>query len=147
MPTSLMAGLNNSQLNMENPTMFSPSRSVVGNQGRGIPQTLTNTSILSLRQQMDESNHEMVNTLTQQLGIVINPLIQNTNDSYQMLTNQMSQIADFFGAPHNNNQFDRFKCRCLFKRYRCLITQESKLLYYPLFGFSTATASFAVPAS
>jgi hypothetical protein len=115
MPTSLMAGLNNSQLNMENPTMFSPSRSVVGNQGRGIPQTLTNTSILSLRQQMDESNHEMVNTLTQQLGIVINPLIQNTNDSYQMLTNQMSQIADFFGAPQSNNQFDRFKCRCLFK--------------------------------
>ncbi|GAU34949.1 hypothetical protein TSUD_312800 [Trifolium subterraneum] len=33
------------------------------------------------------------------LGTVINPLIQNTNDSYQMLTNQMSRMADFFGAP------------------------------------------------
>eukprot|EP00256_Glycine_max_P055100 XP_014622121.1 uncharacterized protein LOC102661556 [Glycine max] len=48
---------------------------------------------------MDESNHDMVNMLTQQIGTVINPLIQNTNDSYQMLTNQISRIADFFGAP------------------------------------------------
>eukprot|EP00256_Glycine_max_P066604 XP_025981199.1 uncharacterized protein LOC100802634 [Glycine max] len=99
MPTSLMAGLQNSQPNIENLNMSSPSGSVAGNQGRVIPQHLTNTSVLSLRQQMDESNHDMVNMLTQQIGTVINPLIQNTNDSYQMLTNQISRIADFFGAP------------------------------------------------
>jgi len=34
---------------------------------------------------MDESNHEMVNMLTQQIGTVFNSLIQNTNQSYQML--------------------------------------------------------------
>jgi hypothetical protein len=84
---------------MEIPNMFSPSGSGVVNQQRVIPQNLTNTSVLAIRQQMDDSNHEMVNMLTQQLGTVINPLIQNTNDSYQMLTNQMSRMADFFGAP------------------------------------------------
>ncbi|KAK2444904.1 hypothetical protein QL285_015894 [Trifolium repens] len=100
MPTTMMQGLHTHQAFTENQSgMFSPSTSVVGNQGAGVPQTLTNTSVLSLRQQMDESNHDMVNTLTQQLGTVINPLIHNTNDSYQMLTNQMSRIADFFGAP------------------------------------------------
>ncbi|WJX53646.1 hypothetical protein P8452_39618 [Trifolium repens] len=53
---------------------------------------------------MDESNHDMVNILTQQIGTVINPLIQNTNDSYQMLAYQMGRIADFFGTPSFQNQ-------------------------------------------
>ncbi|MCI42228.1 hypothetical protein A2U01_0063464 [Trifolium medium] len=48
---------------------------------------------------MDESNHDMVNLLTHQIGIVFNHLIQSTNDSYQMLAYQMSRIADFFGTP------------------------------------------------
>jgi hypothetical protein len=54
---------------------------------------------MSLWQQMDESNHEMVNLLTQQIGTVFNPLIQSTNDSYNMLAHQMGRIADFFGTP------------------------------------------------
>ncbi|MCI13231.1 hypothetical protein A2U01_0034347, partial [Trifolium medium] len=87
MPTTMMDNLHNYQ-HMENPNAgFSPSTSVVGN--RAIPQALNTSSVLSLRQQMDESNHEMVNTLTQQLGTVFNPLINNTNDSYQILANQM----------------------------------------------------------
>jgi len=45
---------------------------------------------------MDESTHEMVNMLTQQIGTVFNPLIQNTNQSYQALATQMGRIADFF---------------------------------------------------
>jgi hypothetical protein len=53
------------------------------------PTPLTTASVLSLRQQMDESNHDMVNLLTQQIGTFFNPLIQNTNDSYQMLAYQM----------------------------------------------------------
>ena len=39
--------------------------------------TLTTNSLVSMRQQMDESNHGMVNMLTQQIGIVFHPLIQN----------------------------------------------------------------------
>ncbi|WJX94328.1 hypothetical protein P8452_75757 [Trifolium repens] len=65
---------------------------------RVTPTPLTTASVLSLRQQMDESNHDMVNLLTQQIGTVFNPLIQNTNDSYQMLAYQMGRIADFFGT-------------------------------------------------
>lgn len=48
---------------------------------------------------MDESNHYMVNMLTQQIGIVFNPLIQNTNYTYQQLAHQMGRIAYLFGAP------------------------------------------------
>lgn len=50
-------------------------------------------------QQKDDSNHDMVNMLNQKIGTVFNPLTQNTNDSYQQLAYQMSQIADFFGTP------------------------------------------------
>ncbi|KAK2416752.1 hypothetical protein QL285_039119 [Trifolium repens] len=71
---------------------------------RVTPTPLTTTSVLSLRQQMDESNHDMVNLLTQQIGTVFNPLIQNTNDSYQMLAYQMGRIADFFGTPTPQTQ-------------------------------------------
>ena len=41
----------------------------------------------------------MVNLLTRQMGTIFNPLIQNTNHSYQKLANQMTQIADIFRAP------------------------------------------------
>src|ERR1044072_4908780 len=53
---------------------------------------------------MDESNHDMVNTLTQQIGDVFNPLITNTNNSYQLLAQQMGRIADFLGAPLPHNR-------------------------------------------
>ncbi|XP_050898024.1 uncharacterized protein LOC127104928 [Lathyrus oleraceus] len=48
---------------------------------------------------MNESNHDMVNTITQQMGTIFNPLIQNTNQSYQQLATQINRIVDFFGAP------------------------------------------------
>jgi len=52
-----------------------------------------------LRQQMDKSNHEMVNLLIQQIGTMFNPLIRDTNRSYQALTTQMGRIADLFAPP------------------------------------------------
>jgi hypothetical protein len=59
----------------------------------------------ALRQQMDESNHDMVNALTQQIGTVFNPVLQTANDNYLLLANQMGRMADFFGAPDApNNQ-------------------------------------------
>lgn len=48
---------------------------------------------------MDESNLEMVNTLTQQMGSTFNHLITNTNQTYELLANQMGRISDFFGTP------------------------------------------------
>src|ERR1044072_6703996 len=68
------------------------------NQNTLLPPITTN-SVQVLRQIMDESNHEMVNTLTKQIGDVFNPLINNTNNSYQLLAQQMGRIAEFFGTP------------------------------------------------
>ena len=36
---------------------------------------------MALRQQMEDTNHEMVNMLTQKIGMVFNPLIQQTHNS------------------------------------------------------------------
>lgn len=55
--------------------------------------------MVSIRQQKDESKHEMINMLTHQIGTIFNPLIQNTNHSYQLLANKMGRIANFFSAP------------------------------------------------
>jgi len=44
---------------------------------------------MALRQQMEDSNHELVSMLTQLLGKMFNPLIQQTGNSYQTLTDQM----------------------------------------------------------
>jgi hypothetical protein len=71
---------------------------------------------------MEDCNHEMVNLLTQQIGTLFNPLIQETHNSYlafsdQMfnpliqethnsylaLSHQMGRIADFFGSPPTRN--------------------------------------------
>lgn len=47
---------------------------------------------------MNESNHDLVNQLTQKIGTVFNSLIQNTKMSYQQLTLQMGQIVVMFEA-------------------------------------------------
>lgn len=85
--------------------------STIGNHSRTIPPhmgmgfgsqempTFTVNFVMAMRQQMDESNHDMVNTLIQQMGTIFNPLIRNTNQSCQQLTTQMNQIDDFFGTP------------------------------------------------
>ncbi|KAK2450508.1 hypothetical protein QL285_009621 [Trifolium repens] len=98
MPTTTMASLYNWP-SIEN----SPSSSAMGNRGNSL--NLTNNSMNALRQQMDESNHDMVNALTQQIGTVFNPVLQTANDNYLLLANQMGRMADFFGAPDApNNQ-------------------------------------------
>ena len=66
-------------------------------------QSFTNASLNALRQQMEETNHEMVSLVTQQVGAVINALIRDTNNSYQVLSVQMERIADFIGAPAVRN--------------------------------------------
>lgn len=59
----------------------------------------TSSSIVVMRQQMDESNHEMVHMLTQQTGTILRPLIQDSTQSYQQLATQMTRIGYFWGAP------------------------------------------------
>lgn len=61
--------------------------------------TFTSSFVIVVRQQMDESNHEMVHMLTQQMVTILRPLIQDSIQSYQQLATQMTRIGDFFGAP------------------------------------------------
>ncbi|XP_058725145.1 uncharacterized protein LOC131596500 [Vicia villosa] len=105
MPTSMMVGLHT------NPSMYSDSMMATGTsmnlESRPtwvgyMPQSspsLNTTSTLSIRQQIDESNHDMVNAITQQIGTIFTPMINNTNHSYEMLAGQMARIAEFFGTP------------------------------------------------
>ena len=72
--------------------------------GRNAPQILTTYSMITLRQQKDESNHDMVSMLTQQIGTIFNPLIQNTNQSYQVLATQMGRIAYLFAPVQPGHQ-------------------------------------------
>lgn len=106
MPTPMMANLHNVTSTLVDPVvnMFSPvqgSRSPLNNMGRINPplgmgfstQQMLNFTINSaavLRWQMDESNHEMVHMLSQKMGTIFNPLIQNTTQTNQHMVAQMT---------------------------------------------------------
>ncbi|XP_058741652.1 uncharacterized protein LOC131614039 [Vicia villosa] len=60
--------------------------------------------LFQMGQQIDESNHEMVNALTQQIVTIFTPMINNTNQSYEILAGLMARIEDFFGAPPQPNR-------------------------------------------
>ncbi|XP_050875138.1 uncharacterized protein LOC127078750 [Lathyrus oleraceus] len=61
--------------------------------------TLSNTSIAALRQQMDDSNHELVNMLTNQMGTVFNNVIQESAKTNRQVANQLTRLCNFLGAP------------------------------------------------
>ena len=100
-PASYMAGLQinssafSENLNATLHPLFDPGVNVPV---RNAQQSLTNTSLMALRQQMEDSNHDMVNMLTRKIGTMFNPLVQDTNNRYQALYAQMERIANFFGA-------------------------------------------------
>ena len=48
---------------------------------------------------MDHNNHDMVNMLSQQIVTVLNQLVQITNDSFRLLTDQMTRIGDAMAIP------------------------------------------------
>lgn len=60
---------------------------------------ILNNTLIALRQQMDHSNHNMVNMLSQQITIVLNPSVQMTNDSFQLLDEQVIRIGDDKAIP------------------------------------------------
>ncbi|XP_050890253.1 uncharacterized protein LOC127095628 [Lathyrus oleraceus] len=61
--------------------------------------SLSNTSIAVLRQQMDDSNHELVNMLTNQMGTVFNPVIHESTETNRQVANQLTRLCNFLGAP------------------------------------------------
>ena len=44
---------------------------------------VSNETLEVFGQQIDHSNHEMVNTLTNHMASILNPLLRTTNESYQ----------------------------------------------------------------
>lgn len=48
---------------------------------------------------MDGSNHEMVQMLSQTMGTIFSPLIENTTQANQQMVAQMTCITKFFGVP------------------------------------------------
>ena len=96
MPTSELASLTNATSTVSDPLVSASSPlqgSGVGMANRSRTQLLggmsqvmhglTNASTAVMRQQIDESNHDMVQMLAQTLSTVLNPLIQNTTQSNQ----------------------------------------------------------------
>ncbi|XP_050893866.1 uncharacterized protein LOC127100657 [Lathyrus oleraceus] len=61
--------------------------------------SLSNTSIAVLRQQMDYSNHQLVNMLTNQMGTVFNPVIHESAKTNRQVANQLTRLCNFLGAP------------------------------------------------
>ena len=84
MPSSFMAGLHtipSSLFRKFERNAFSIFHPGVGFPGSNPQQSLANASLMAFRQQMEDTNHEMVNMLTQQIGTVFYPLIQQTHNS------------------------------------------------------------------
>lgn len=97
MPTAMMMNLYNSTSAYADPlaNVSSPlqgSRYGVNNLGRNHPLgvglhtqmlNMTNNSTAVFRQQMDESNHKMVQMLAQPMGTIFNLLIQDATQTNQ----------------------------------------------------------------
>lgn len=119
MPTAMMESMHPStsvysENMMETPSSFNQylaSTSTLGNFGQlGQPPgcmgyfppqgalSLTNNSLQVMRQLMNESNHDMTHTITQQIINVFSPLIEHTNMSYQQLSHQMGMVVVFWCA-------------------------------------------------
>ena len=62
-------------------------------------------SFAMFRQQIDESHHDLANMLTQQITIVLNPLIKLNNAWYEQLVWQVNRIAGIMNleGPQNIN--------------------------------------------
>jgi len=46
---------------------------------------VSNETLIVFRQQIDHRNHEMVNTRTNHMTLILNPMLRSTNESYQQM--------------------------------------------------------------
>ena len=68
---------------------------------RSIPENVvgpTQQNLATVRQQMDESNHDMVHMITQQMNTVIQPLIESTNNTCNTLARQVGHLTEVLGG-------------------------------------------------
>ena len=62
---------------------------------------VSNETLEVFGQQIDHSNHEMVNTLTNHMASILNPLLRTTNEIYQQMNGILNQIGDALVIPRN----------------------------------------------
>ena len=67
---------------------------------------VSNETLAIFRQQIDHSSHEMVNTLTNHMTSILNPMLRTTNEIYQQMNEILSRIADVL-AIHRNQLANR----------------------------------------
>ncbi|RYQ80608.1 hypothetical protein Ahy_Scaffold1g106909 [Arachis hypogaea] len=104
---------NNSAFNSTTSTVtrVENSRPVFPDMSRAMPvnqPSQTVGSLANIRQQMDESHHDLVNMLTHQMVTVLNPLLENTNTRIEQLNRQVNRIATVVNLEENDNQGLRF---------------------------------------
>ncbi|XP_016206208.1 uncharacterized protein LOC107646541 [Arachis ipaensis] len=111
-PVSGASG-NNSASNSTTSTVtrVENSRPVFSDMSRAMPvnqPSQTVGSLANIRQQMDESHHDLVNMLTHQMVTILNPLLENTNTRIEQLNRQVNRIATVVNLEENDNQGLRF---------------------------------------
>ncbi|XP_057444650.1 uncharacterized protein LOC130736894 [Lotus japonicus] len=74
-----------------------------------MPTGMNFGSLQAIRQQFDDSQHEMVNMLSRQMREIFNPLIQNTNANNQELAHQMGRLATALGAQNETAPLPRIE--------------------------------------
>ena len=62
---------------------------------------ISNETLEVFRQQIDHSNHEMVNTLTNHMASILNPMVRMTNESYQQMNAILTRIGNSLAIPRN----------------------------------------------
>ena len=62
---------------------------------------VSNKALSIFRQQIDHNNHGMVNTLTNHMASILNPLLRTTNKSYQQMNGIQTRIGDALAIPRN----------------------------------------------
>ncbi|MED6150050.1 hypothetical protein PIB30_068425 [Stylosanthes scabra] len=60
------------------------------------PVNNTVESLAVFRQQIEESHHDLVNLLTQQMATVLIPMIENNNDRIDQMAQQVNELAENF---------------------------------------------------
>ena len=61
----------------------------------------SNKTLAIFKQQIDRSNHDMVNTLTNHMASILNPFLRTTNECYQQMNGILTRIGYALAIPRN----------------------------------------------
>jgi len=62
---------------------------------------VSNETLTVFGQQIDHSNHKMINTLMNHMASILNPLLRTTHEIYQYMNGVLTQIGDALAIPRN----------------------------------------------